>query len=1200
MPKFTHLHVHTHYSLLDGLGKIDDILDKTQELGMDSIAITDHGTMYGVPEFYEKAFHRGIKPIIGCEFYLAPEGMENKRNSIDGIRYHLVLLAKNNLGYKNLMKLVTEAHLRGFYYKPRIDLNLLRKYSDGLIGMTACVEGEIPNLILSGKFEEAKKKALEYQEILGVGNFYLELQHLPNFLKQKKANQGLIKISKETGIPLVATADVHYVNPDDNFVQDILICIQTNKKITDENRLSMMENQLHLKSPEEMYEYFKDVPEALENTQKIVNQCDVSIEFGQVKLPLFKVPENFTPDNYLEKLCQEGLKEKYRPEEITQEHLDRMNYELGVIEKMGFSSYFLIVQDFVNWARSQKIVVGPGRGSAAGSFVSFLVGITSLDPIKYQLLFERFLNPDRISLPDIDMDFADRRRDEVLAYVREKYGNDHVAQIITFGTMAARAAIRDAGRALGVEYSYCDKLAKMIPLLTNLKKALESSAELIQEYNNNPNAKKIIDAALRLEGVARHASVHACGVVITPEPVVEYSPMQYITGKEGRAEGIVTQYSASSKSSYVEKIGLLKMDFLGLRNLTIIENALKIIKKTVGDEINIEDIPLDDQKTLALLQRGDTTGIFQLESSGMKRCLRQLKPSNLEDLIAMVALYRPGPMEWIPDFIAGKHGRKKVAYLHPKLKPILEKTYGVAVYQEQVMEIARELAGFTPGEADVLRKAMGKKIIELIQEEKKKFIQGCVNNGIGEAMAGKIFAFIEPFAGYGFNRSHAACYALIGYQTAYLKALYPSQFMAALMNSDKDDIDRIAIEIEEARKMGIEVLPPDINESFKDFAVIMKNDDTISQKALPKIRFGLEAIKGVGEHIAEAVIEERKNNGHFKNIIDLVERVQDKDLNKKSLEALAMSGAFDNIAERNQVVQNIELILNYAKENQKNNSAGQSSLFSFGGEKNSIKKPIVQLKPVDSASKKQCLSWEKQLLGLYISDHPLRGYQEYFSAKATPIKELAADQINQTVTVGGIITKIQKVYTRNNQLMYFATVEDGLGKIEALVFPKTLEKKPEIWQEEKIILARGRLSNKDNEYKLLCEGAIEVNNEELEKFKSNPQKESTNKKNSSNQKSKFSGNFHSNHLDRFQPAPIKKQKIIFSLGENCQNEILQKISAILASAPKGSCRVLITVGHQQKKLETPYNIEFSENIRQKIAEIIGAENISIDCPPDKI
>ncbi len=1201
--RFTHLHVHTHYSLLDGLGKIDDILDKVEELGMDSIAITDHGTMYGVIEFYEKATKRGIKPIIGCEMYVAPNGMHNKRPNIDDERYHLTLIAKNNQGYKNLMKLVTEAHLQGYYYKPRVDMELLKKYSEGLIGMSGCIQGEPAQLIISKKLDAAKEKALDYQEIFGKGNYYLELHHQPNLEKQKIANEGLKQISKETGIPLVATADIHYVNPDDNSVQDILVCIQTNKKVADTNRLSMADSALYLKSPEEMIEFFKETPEAIENTQKIAKQCDVKIKFGEILLPHFSVPDGFTPDSYLRKLCQEGIEKRYPDKEgYTKEHQERLEYELGVLEKMGFSSYFLIVQDFINWAKDSGIIVGPGRGSAAGSFVSYLTNTTDIDPIKYELLFERFLNPDRISMPDVDIDFADHRRDEVLDYVRKKYGNDHVAQIITFGTMAARAAIRDAGRVLGVEYSYCDKLAKTVPMFTKLKDALESSKELINEYNTNEDAKNVIDAALRLEGVARHASVHACGVVITKEPVVSYTPLQYMAGRKGSEEQIiVTQYSASSKTSYVEKIGLLKMDFLGLKNLTIIENTLKIVEKTTGKKINIETIPLDDLDTYQLLQRGDTTGVFQLESGGMKRNLRQLKPTTFEDVIAMVALYRPGPMEWIPDFIAGKHGRKKATYLHPKLKPILEKTYGVAVYQEQVMQIARELAGFSPGEADVLRKAMGKKIHELIQEEKAKFIDGCVKNGVDRKLAEKVFSFVEPFAGYGFNRSHAACYALIGYQTAYLKAHYPAQFMAALLNSDKDDIDRIAIEIEEVRGIGIEVLAPDVNESFRDFAVIAET----AQTDQPKIRFGLEAIKGVGAHIAEEIIEQRKKDGPYKDIINLIERIQDKDLNKKSIESLAKSGALDSIVDgnRNKVIQNIETLLAHSKDFQKNSSNGQSSIFAMGGEQ-TIQSPEITLKDVPPASKNQRLSWEKELLGLYVSDHPLRGYQDYFSAKALPIRSITRDHTNQTVTIGGIITKIQKVYTRNNQLMYFAVIEDGVGKIEGLVFPKTLEKDPDVWQEEKVILAKGRLSEKEGEWKLLCEDGFIVDKEELQKYKNSESDRSPRELLTRNSppltKGGTKGGFGMNNTNNFNTSisnninqPIKKN-ITVCIGDQCGNDVLEKISQVVCSAEKGKCRVYLTTEDNGSKLETPHQIDYDEVVVDKIRNIVGKENVSIE------
>lgn len=1189
--KFTHLHVHTHYSLLDGLGKIDDLLARALEYKMDSLAITDHGTMYGVIEFYQKAQKAGIKPIIGCEFYVSPNGLENKRPRVDEDRFHLILLAENNQGYQNLMKLVTEAHLKGFYYKPRIDLKILKKYSAGLIGCSGCVQGEIAQLALSNKMKEAEKKALEYQSILGKNNYFLELQHLPQFEKQVLANERLKKISKKTGIPLVATADVHYVNKDDGMVQDILMCLQTGRKMADTNRLSMKEFKLHLRSKDEMYEAFSEDIEALENTQKIADRCQVEIEFDNHKLPDYKVPKGFTPQTFLKKLCEKGLKERYG-KNVTEVHTKRLKYELGVIEKMGFAGYFLIVQDFVNWAKDNGIIVGPGRGSAAGSIIAYLTKITNIDPIEYNLLFERFLNPDRISLPDIDLDFPDDRRDDVLEYVRNKFGRDHVAQIITFGTMAAKAAIRDAGRVLGFEYAYCDKLSKMVPDFTKLPDALEKSTELKNEYHKNNDAKTILDAALRLEGVARHASVHACGVVITPQPVVEYTPLQYMTGKED--QGAVTQYNASSKSSYVEKIGLVKMDFLGLKNLTIIQNALKIIKKTTGDVIDIDTLPMDDKKTFELLQRGDTTGVFQLESSGMKRYLRQLKPTVFEDIIAMVALYRPGPMEWIPDFIGGKHGTKRVEYLHTKLKPILENTYGVAVYQEQVMQIARELAGFTPGEADVLRKAMGKKIHEMIQEQKKKFIEGCVKNKIDKSLAEKVFSFIEPFAGYGFNRSHAACYALIGYQTAFLKAHYPTQFMAALLNSDKDDIDRIAIEIEEARQMGIEVLPPDVNESLHEFAVIMNNLKEIEKikkransntETLPKIRFGLEAIKGVGSKIANEIIKERKKAGRYKDVVDFVERIESRDMNKKSLEALGKSGALGNLMERNKLLQNVELILNYSKQYHKTVASGQTSLFGLDNG-NQPEAPKITFAEVDPASNRTLLSWEKELLGLYVSDHPLRNYQDYFSAHSIPIRNLHGGLINQTIVLGGIITKVQKIYTRRNKLMMFNTIEDGMGKMEILVFPKTLEENPEIWQEEKIVLIKGKLSDKDGEYKLLCEEVNPVNDEELKKFRKEGKK--TNFNTNSGFNNGFNGNGNGNGN---QPNVEEIKNIHLHLIKEKAQKNLSLVYQLIKDSEEGNSKIFLTADGRAGKLELPKKVKHNQNLIKKFEEILGEENV---------
>jgi DNA polymerase III subunit alpha len=1174
---FVHLHVHSHYSLLDGLAKIDELLDRAKELGMESLALTDHGVLYGAIEFYQKAKQKGIKPIIGCEMYLAPNGRENKRAKIDETRHHLILLAKNEQGYKNLMKLVTIAHLEGFYYKPRIDKDVLKKFSEGLIGLSACVEGEVPSLAINGKLEEAEKAALEYENIFGKGNFYLELQDHPKFANQKIANVKLIEISRKTGIPLVATTDMHYVHPDDNIIQDILLCVQTNRKVTESNRLSLMDFALYMKSPQEIFESFKHIPEALENTVKIAKMCNLEIELGNTKLPNYEVPPGYTPESYLKELCEAGLKIKYG-DNIPTEYLDRMNFELSVIEKTGFASYFLIVQDFVNWAKKQGIVVGPGRGSAAGSFVSYLTGITNIDPIKYNLLFERFLNPERISMPDVDMDFADARRDEVLAYVREKYGHDHVAQIITFGTMAARGAVRDAGRALGYPYNFCDLTAKMIPANMNIQDSIKVVPELSNLYNSDPAAKKLLDSASRLEGVARHASMHACGVVITPDPVVNYSPLQYVAGDE---KNVVTQYSASTKSSYVEKIGLLKMDFLGLKNLTIIQHAIKIIEKTKGVKINVDEIPLDDLKTFELLQKALTTGVFQLESGGMKRYLKQLVPTTFEDVIAMVALYRPGPMDWIPDFIARKHGRKKIEYIHPKLEPILKNTYGVAVYQEQVMQISQALAGFSLSEADMLRKAMGKKIPELIREEKIKFIDGCIQHGIDKKIAEKVFAFIEPFAGYGFNRSHAACYALIGYQTAYLKAHFPTEFMAALLTSDQNDIDRIAIEIEECRVMGIEVLPPNVNESFVTFAAILKPKEPESRTAKKntnsgennnanvvrdeKIRFGLGAIKNVGKNVANIIVEERKENGKFKNLTDFIERIQTKDLNKKSLESLAKSGAMDELGERNQLLENVEYILAYAKDFQRNQNSNQISLFGSAG--TGIKMPEISLKEVPVADKMQKLAWEKELLGLYISDNPLAEYINFFRQFSTPVQEIDSSHVGQIISVGVIIDKIKKVFLKNQKTMAFVGLEDAAGqKIEAIVFPKILDQYAGILLEANIVLISGKISDKDGSLKIICDEVRLINQEEIERYKTieNERKKETERINNT-------------------------KKVFIKLPKNSSSETLRNISEILSSAPDGNDKIyleFVNGSSETNRLETPYRINYNKEISDKIKKLL--------------
>ncbi len=1050
--KFTHLHVHSHYSLLDGLPKIDELLDYVKESGMDSVAITDHGVIYGAVEFYKKAKEKGIKPIIGSEVYLAFEGMHQERPNIDDKRYHLVLLVKNEEGYKNLVKLLTKAHLEGFYYKTRIDEELLSHYTSGLIGLSACIQGKIPRLILAKKIKEAEELSLKYQEIFGKGNFYLEVQNHPNSKEQKTVNQGLIAISKKLGIPLVATNDVHYLKPEDAEAQDILMLINTGADPNDPERLTIKSDDFSMKKPEQMIKDFEETPEAIENTQKIAEACNFQFELGKVKLPKFIVPSGKSPDEFLEELCTQGLEGRYG-KEVSKEILDRLNYELSVIKQTGFASYFLIVQDFVNWAKGNRIVVGPGRGSVGGSLVAYLLRITNIDPLKYNLLFERFLNPERISLPDIDLDFTDRRRDEVINYVAQKYGRDKVSQIITFGTMAARAAVRDVGRALLYAYSYCDMVAKMIPFGFTLDETLKRIPEFRSLYEDDPKARKLIDYAKKLEGVARHASTHACGVVISDTPLDNIVPLQHPTQDE---ENIVTQYEMHS----IEDLGLLKMDFLGLKNLTIIEDTLARIYKVQGINVDIEKIPLDDKATYKLLQKGGSVGVFQLESDGMQHYLKQLKPTEFEDIIAMVALYRPGPMQFIPDYISGKNKKRIVDYLHPKLKPILEKTYGIAVYQEQVMKIAQELAGFTLAEADVLRKAIGKKIKKLLMAQKEKFIEGMKKNQISEKIALQIWYWIEPFASYSFNRSHAAAYAMIAYQTAYLKARFPVEFMAALLTSERHDIDRISILIQETKKMGIEVLPPDINESFTFFSVVPEKN---------QIRFGLSAIKNVGLGIVETIVEERKQQGHYNSIQDFLSRISSKDLNKKSLESLIKAGVFDKMAERNQLLFNLEKLLEHSRENQKQKTNGQNGLFDGMGFNNTL-----YLKSTTLASEKEKLTWEKELLGLFISSHPLKNFVGVLEKKVVSISQISNPVSRGRIKIGGVISGIKKIITRNGKPMLFLNVEDLSDKIEVIVFPGIIERNPSVFQENKIVMISGRLDSRDGVPKLICEEIEEI------------------------------------------------------------------------------------------------------------------------------
>ncbi len=1053
--KFTHLHVHSHYSLLDGLAKIDELLDCVKELGMDSVALTDHGVMYGAVEFYKKAKAKGIKPIIGCEVYVAVEGMHEKRPNIDNARYHLILLAKNEQGYKNLVKLATKAHLEGFYYKPRVDEKLLQECSDGLIAMSACLQGKIPRLLLSNKNEEAEALAKKYEQIFGKGNFYLELQPHQKIPEQLTANKKLIELSKKTGVPMVATNDIHYLREEDAEAQDVLMLINTGADPNDPERLSMMQDDFSMLSPQKMAEFFKDVPEAIENTQKIAELCNFNFELGKTKLPHFPVPDGKTPEKYLTELCQHGLKKRYgsTPE---QKIIDRMNYELSVINKTGFAGYILIVQDFVNWAKQNRIVVGPGRGSAGGSLVAYLTNITNVDPIKHNLLFERFLNPERISMPDIDLDFADRRRDEVIKYVAEKYGQDHVAQIITFGTMAARAVIRDVGRALQYTYSYCDQLAKMIPFGMDLAETLDKVDEFRQKYETDEQGKRLIDLAKKLEGVARHASTHACGVVISAKPLTESVALQRSTQSE---EGVITQYEMHA----IEDLGLLKMDFLGLKNLTIIEDTLaRIYVLRDKLKIDIENIPQDDAKTFDLLQKALTTSVFQLESSGMKNYLKQLKPTSFEDITAMVALYRPGPMQFIPDYIARKHGKQKIEYLHPKLEPILKDTQGICIYQEQLMKIAQEICGFTLGEADVLRKAVGKKIKDLLDAQEAKFIEGAVKNGVDKKVARELWQWILPFASYGFNKSHSAAYATIAYQTAYLKAHYPVEFMASVLTSEKTDVERIAFLIDECKQIGVEVLPPNINESLKNFTVVPGKS---------QIRFGLLAIKNVGTNIVDAIVAETKNNGPFKSIGDFIHRVKSKDLNKKSMEALIKAGAFDQFEERNKLLQNLEKMLEIARENNKTANSNQIGL--FAGTNVNINHTI-KLEEAKPASNFERLSWEKELLGLYINAHPLDDFKKLFETRATPISKINESFVNKKIVLGGLVSSVKKIITKNGKPMLFMRLEDLTGKTEIVVFPNLLERNPEALQENKIVFIAGRVDSRNGEIKLVADDVQEI------------------------------------------------------------------------------------------------------------------------------
>ena len=1037
---FIHLHNHTEYSLLDGAARVKNLVAKAVELGMPAVALTDHGVMYGVINFYQAAKKAGVKPIIGCEVYVAQRSRFDKEGRKDDSAYHLVLLAENQTGYKNLCHLVSYGFTEGFYYKPRVDLELLRKYSEGLIALSACIAGQVPELIIQDRIEDAKKLVLEYQEIFGKGNYYLELQNhgLPEELK---VNPVLAKIGKEYGIPLVCTNDIHYVEKSDANMHDILLCIQTGKIRDEENRMRFPNNEFYLKTEEEMSALFPEYPEALENTLVIAERCNVDFTFGELYLPNYEVPEGYDLHSYLIELCEEGFRKKYP--DATEEVRKRLEYELGIIKQTGFSGYFLIVWDMINYARKSNIYVGPGRGSAAGSIVAFVLGITNIDPIRWGLLFERFLNPERVSPPDIDTDFCYERRGEVIEYLVQHYGSDKVGQIITFGTMLAKGAIRDVGRVLDIPYNQVDAVAKLVPheLGIQLKDALQTP-ELKQIYNDSPEIKELLDIALKIEGMPRHCGTHAAGVVIAREELTSYVPVQKTT------EGFVTtQY----EKEQVEQCGLLKMDLLGLRTLTVIGDAVDNIKRAHGIDIDINEIPLDDEKSFKLLSDGDTICVFQLESEGMRNILKNLRPERFEDIIAMVALYRPGPLGsgMVDQFISCKHGESNITYKHPLLEPILKETYGIILYQEQVMQIASTLAGFSLGQSDMLRRAMGKKKPEIIARERDHFVGGCVDNNIDKKVAGEIFDLMEYFAGYGFNKSHSAAYAFVTYQTAWLKAHYPEEFMASILTSIMDSTDKVPEYIAECNNMGITVLPPDINESGEKFNVYDGN-----------IRFALAAVKNVGREAVKKIVEEREENGPFTSLSDLCSRLP---LNKKMLESLIKCGAFDSMGHhRAKLLNNMEKILEIGRKCNQEKDSAQLSLFDFGMDQTAFNTSSIELIDCPEYTKAETLAMEKEVIGFYISGHPLDIYEDAFRNKAShTVEALNGLDSDTKVIVGGIITSIKQIITRNGKNMATFAFEDKTGTVKCVVFPQSYNALRDMILPERTLLLEGRIKLND-------------------------------------------------------------------------------------------------------------------------------------------
>ncbi|MBI3972124.1 MAG: DNA polymerase III subunit alpha, partial [Chloroflexi bacterium] len=1059
-PEFVHLHVHSEFSLLDGLARLPDLVNRAKELGMPALAITDHGSMYGVIDFYSEAKKAGIKPIIGCEVYVSPRGMTQREPKIDDKNYHLTLLARNEAGYRNLLKIVTQAHLEGFYYKPRADKELLAKYADGLIALSGCMSGEVARLLLDGQIEQARGVAEWYAEVFGRDHYFLEIQN-QSLDGQDALNAQIVELARSLDLQVVATNDSHYVRPEDSRAHDVLLCIQTNSTVDQANRMRMGTAEFYLRSPAEMARAFSGLEDALRNTLVVAEQADLQLEFDRVLLPHFELPEGQTPESYLRQLCEAGMRQRYPV--ITDVHRQRLEYELSVIERTGYPLYFLIVADYVRWARERGILAMP-RGSVAGSICIHALGICDIDPIAYDLMFERFLHEERIGMPDIDMDFADDRREEVIRYVQQKYGRDRVAQIITFGTMAARAAVRDVGRALGLSYGEVDRIAKAIPFGNSIAEAMET-ANLKAMAAESEKVRDLLTLAQSLEGIARNASTHAAGVVISREPLNEHVPLQRATKGE---EGIITQWPFT----VIEKVGMLKMDFLGLANLTVLDRTCKLIEASRGITIDLQHLPTDydeptgqAKRTYDMLGEGETSAVFQLESGGMRRCLKGLRPNKLSDLIAIVALYRPGPMDSIPAFVDAKNGRTPIGYLHPDLEPILRETYGICVYQDQVLQMVRMIAGFSWGEADVLRKAMGKKIQALMAEQQAQFIARTVERGHRRDFAEKLWAIIAPFAGYGFPKGHAAAYAIVAYQTAFMKANYSAEYMAAVLTSEAGNATKVAEAVAECRRLGVEVLPPDVNKSVVDFSLEPGPSGTA-------IRFGLSGVKNVGRAAIELLIEARES-GPFRDLADCCRRVDLRQLNKRALESLIKAGAMDALGERAALLAGLDNAMAQAQQDQRARLVGQTTLFDLfagapGGAK--LDGTAFTLPAVEAAERKQRLTWEKELLGLYISEHPLAGIARALSAAVTcSSTELVAEMAGQSVTVGGAIASIRLIPTKKGDLMAAVQLEDLAGGIEVIVFPRTYQNHRDLLREDNVVLVHGKVDTRDDEPKILCD-----------------------------------------------------------------------------------------------------------------------------------